>query len=217
MSKQIYLQGYGQKWSLGNDFENYRNFFPTYGLKVSKNIIPFNKIVYLSNKYTAYKSILHLFKNDLVFDYFHGHPKINPEFESIFNNIKKNIHKFFKIRVSNSIIEKLFIENGLENKISKIYIGVETEKFKFNKKIKNYLKENLKISENTIVIGSFQKDSNGWSKSKSPKLIKGPDILLKTILKIYSVYENIFIILVGPEREYIKQELSNLKILGFMN
>ena len=65
MSKQIYLQGYGQKWSLGNDFENYRNFFPTYGLKVSKNIIPFNKIVYLSNKYRCslllkYKIIFYL-------------------------------------------------------------------------------------------------------------------------------------------------------------
>ncbi len=212
MVKEIYLQGQGQKWSLGNDFQNYRNFFPSYGLKISKSFIPFNKIVYLSNKYTACKSILHHLKNKLVFDYFHGHPKISPEFENIFKNIQENIHKFSRIRVSNSIIEKLFIDHGLEKKISKIFLGVETEKFKFNLKTKNYLKEKLKISKNSIVIGSFQKDSVGWAKSKSPKLIKGPDILIKAISKIYSAYENIFIILVGPEREYVKQELSNLGI-----
>ena len=46
MSKEIYLQGYGQEWSLGNDFENYKNFFPKFGLKISKTLVPINKIVY---------------------------------------------------------------------------------------------------------------------------------------------------------------------------
>ncbi len=212
MSKEIYLQGYGQKWSLGNDFENYSNIFPTFGLKISESFLPINKIVYLKNKYTAYKSNLHLLKNDLVFDYFHGHPDISPEFNIIFNQIKKNMHKFSRIRVSNSIIEKLFIDNNFENKIFKIHLGVDTKAFKFNKNIRDYLKVKNNIPKNSIVIGSFQKDSNGWDNSKSPKIIKGPDIFIKAIMKIFLTTQNIFIVLVGPERGYIKQKLTELKI-----
>ena len=212
MSKEIYLQGYGQKWSLGNDFENYSNFFPTFGLKISKSLIPINKIVYLANKYTAYKSNLHLFKNDLVFDYFHGHPNISPEFDLIFNNIKNNINKFSRIRVSNSLIEKLFIEHNFKNKVFKIHLGVDTNLFKFNKNAKDYLKEKHNIPKNSIVIGSFQKDSNGWENSKSPKMIKGPDIFINVIKNIFSKIENIFIVLVGPERGFVKQKLTEMRI-----
>ena len=212
MLKEIYLQGKGQKWSLGNDFENYKNFFSLYGFKISKNFIPFNKIVYLSNKYTAYKTNLHYLKNDLVFDYFHGHPEINPEFKVLFDNIKKNIRKFTRIRISNSIIEKLFTDHGLKDKIFKIYLGVDTNKFKFDRKIRNFLREKNKIPSDSIVIGSFQKDSNGWSGSKSPKLIKGPDIFVNSIKKIYKSFQKIFVVLCGPEREFVKNELKKLNV-----
>ena len=212
MSKEIYLQGYGQKWSLGNDFENYKNFFPKFGLKLSKTLFPINKIVYLKNKYTAYKSNLHLLKNDLVFDYFHGDPNISPEFKDIFDQTIKNINKFSKIRVSNSIIENLFISNNLENKIFKIHLGVDTNLFKFDKNLRTNLKDKFKIPKSSIVIGSFQKDSNGWENSKTPKMIKGPDIFIEAIRNIYSKVDNIFIVLVGPERGYVKQELSNMNI-----
>ena len=32
---------------------------------------------------------------------------------------------------------------------------------------------NLNISEHEIVIGSFQKDGDGWNDGKTPKFIKG--------------------------------------------
>ena len=43
-------------------------------------------------------------------------------------------------------------------------------------------------------------------------MIKGPDIFIEAIRNIYSKVDNIFIVLVGPERGYVKQELSNMNI-----
>ena len=37
------------------------------------------------------------------------------------------------------------------------------------------------IDQNKILIGSFQKDGDGWGDGNVPKLIKGPDLFLKTI------------------------------------
>ena len=42
-------------------------------------------------------------------------------------------------------------------------------------------KHNLGIPEDYTVIGSFQKDGKGWGEGLKPKLIKGPDILLKQL------------------------------------
>ena len=43
------------------------------------------------------------------------------------------------------------------------------------------IKHNLGIPEDYLVIGSFQKDGEGWGEGLKPKLIKGPDIFIETI------------------------------------
>ena len=68
------------------------------------------------------------------------------------------------------------------NKIILIPIGVDNSFFKpANKQKKLIARSNLNISKNEIVIGSFQKDGEGWDDGKTPKLIKGPDIFLKVV------------------------------------
>ena len=42
-------------------------------------------------------------------------------------------------------------------------------------------RKRLGIPQTAVVIGSFQKDGNGWGEGKEPKLIKGPDVLLETL------------------------------------
>ena len=46
------------------------------------------------------------------------------------------------------------------------------------------IKRELKIKADSLVIGSFQKDGIGWSENAPPKLIKGPDIFIETLLLI---------------------------------
>lgn len=212
INRSICLKGINQSWSPGNDFDNYNKYFKKYGLNVKNSFLPINQIVYLSDRYSAPSTKLHLLNNKLVFDYFHGNPKISPEFNEIFFKVKKNIHKFSRIRITNSNMQNLFNEHGMGDKTFKIHLGVETKIFKFYDDLKLKFKKKLNLSDDITIFGSFQKDSNGWNSSKTPKLIKGPDILVNTLSKIFNKNSKIFVILVGPEREYVKDQLKKLGI-----
>ena len=65
------------------------------------------------------------------------------------------------------------------------------------------------ISDGEILIGSFVKDGNG-KRGDSPKLIKGPDILIETLEKLSSKIK-IKVVLGGHARKYV---INNLEKLG---
>ena len=79
-------------------------------------------------------------------------------------------------------------------------------------KKKNLFKKVHKIPDNAFIIGSFQKDSNGWANSKEPKLVKGPDIFIDTIKILKEKIKELFVILAGPQRGYIKEHLNKNNI-----
>jgi glycosyltransferase involved in cell wall biosynthesis len=105
------------------------------------------------------------------------------------------------------------VELGVEKKkIIIIPLGVDLKYFNNpSKKEKKFLREKFKIPKNKIVIGSFQKDGTGWGQGLSPKLIKGPDIFCDVVEKLASRY-NIFVLLTGPSRGYVKARLDAVKI-----
>ena len=75
---------------------------------------------------------------------------------------------------------------------------------------KRHLKKELKIPNDTYIIGSFQRDTEG-SDLVSPKLSKGPDRFIK-ILKDMKDEKDLFIILAGKRRAYVISELEKLNI-----
>lgn len=111
-----------------------------------------------------------------------------------------------------------FIKNGIdENKISIIPLGINTDKFyKFKDDVVIKTKKEFDIPQDSIVIGSFQKDGNGWGEGNSPKLIKGPDIFCDVVEGLSKKYK-IFILLTGPARGYIKNRLKEKGIPYFHN
>jgi glycosyltransferase involved in cell wall biosynthesis len=62
------------------------------------------------------------------------------------------------------------------------------------------------------VVGSFQKDGNGWGEGLEPKLIKGPDIFIETMEQLKSKIPELFVLLTGPARGYVKSGLERLGI-----
>ena len=70
----------------------------------------------------------------------------------------------------------------------------------------------LDLPESVSIVGSFQKDGDGWDDGKSPKWIKGPDILLKTLGRLKEKVPDLFILLSGPARGYVRQGLQDLKV-----
>ena len=99
-----------------------------------------------------------------------------------------------------------------ENKIVVIPLHVDKSIFHpipdYDKKKQ---REKIGISEDQIVIGSFQKDGEGWEGGNKPKLIKGPDIFCDVVEKLSTKY-NIFVLLTGPSRGYVKNRLKNANI-----
>lgn len=99
-----------------------------------------------------------------------------------------------------------------KEKIVVVPLGVDLNLFKpVSLKEKQKIRENLGIPKDKIIIGSFQKDGVGWGEGLEPKWVKGPDIFVKVIDKLKRDYD-IFVLLTGPARGYIKRELDRIGI-----
>lgn len=117
------------------------------------------------------------------------------------------------IHTASSITAEKLKKYGVkEDKIIKIGLDVNSDIF-FPVSIddKMALRKRLGLPTDKILIGSFQKDGNGWGDGLEPKLIKGPDIFCTTIERLAKKYP-LHIILTGPARGYVKQQLSKLNI-----
>ncbi len=73
------------------------------------------------------------------------------------------------------------------------------------------LKQRLGLPLDKIIIGSFQKDGNGWGEGSTPKLIKGPDIFCDSLERMAKQFP-LHVLLTGPARGYVKQRLTQAGI-----
>ncbi len=178
----------------------------------------------MSNKqsvfYTSRYHVLNNWKKQnhrIAFPYFHGKPNSDNGFRKMFNTIKKNNKEINRIQVSHSEMKEIILDTGIDaNKVFCIPIGINENYFtKTTKDLRSKMRKKLNIPKNAIVIGSFQKDGNGWGEGLEPKLIKGPDIFLKTVRILKEEIPELFILLTGPARGYIKTGLEKLKIPYF--
>ncbi len=62
------------------------------------------------------------------------------------------------------------------------------------------------------MIGSFQKDGVGWGEGLEPKLIKGPDVLVQAAERLRDRVPELWFLLTGPSRGYVKSGLERLGI-----
>lgn len=146
--------------------------------------------------------------NKIIVTWFH----IVPNDERI-NSLAKYMKYVDIWHTSCQITKNKMINLGIPNrKIIVIPLGIDLKHFrKSSNEDKIILRQKFKIPKNKIVIGSFQKDSNGWGEGLEPKLIKGPDIFCEVIEKLAKKYE-IFVLLTGPARGYVKNRLDILDI-----
>ena len=89
---------------------------------------------------------------------------------------------------STSIMHKRFIQQGIpKEKLHYIPIGYDPSKFfSIKPHERNVKRKAFNIPEDSLVIGSFQKDDVGWE-GDTPKYEKGPDIFIEVIKKINQV------------------------------
>ena len=75
---------------------------------------------------------------------------------------------------------------------------------------KHLCKNELNIPLNKFIVGSFQRDTEGFD-LKTPKLEKGPDIFVQKVIEISKI-KDVHVILAGWRRQYVIDRLIQNKI-----
>lgn len=151
----------------------------------------------------------------IAFPYYHGYPGSgNKLFDICFNNLKKFHHKITRIQASNSYMKNLILDSGIEpERVFLIPIAIKDECFSLQSaESKNQARSVFNIPQNAVVLGSFQKDGVGWGEGMQPKFVKGPDIFLKVVSILKESIPEIYVLLSGPARGYVKKGLEDLKV-----
>jgi glycosyltransferase involved in cell wall biosynthesis len=149
------------------------------------------------------------------FSYFHGLPNTGyKNFDVIYAGLHRNHEYLTRIQVSHTEIRDAILETGIDpSKVHLIPIGINLSFFHYrDAELRNQQRARLGIPDGAFVIGSFQKDGNGWKEGLEPKLIKGPDIFIQTLETLKPSIPELFILLTGPARGYVKKGLERLGI-----
>jgi glycosyltransferase involved in cell wall biosynthesis len=108
----------------------------------------------------------------------------------------------------------LTLSTGIDpSKVFLIPIGINIDYFQQQTSTsRKAMRQKYHIPQQAVVIGSFQKDGVGWGQGNNPKLIKGPDVFLKAVTMLRRSVPDIFVLLSGPARGYVKEGFERLKI-----
>jgi glycosyltransferase involved in cell wall biosynthesis len=153
--------------------------------------------------------------NNIAFSYFHGYPSSGePTALQCYQNFKKYHNKISRVQVSHSHMKNVALDSGIEpSKVFLIPIAINHDFFHpQSNESKQKWRAHYGVPSEAVVVGSFQKDGSGWGEGMEPKLIKGPDIFLKTIEILKNKVPDLFVLLSGPARGYVKAGLESLKV-----
>jgi glycosyltransferase involved in cell wall biosynthesis len=147
--------------------------------------------------------------NKHVVTFFHGRYGEDPQLDKRFDLLKTNIGNIDAVAYANTIMRGRFIELGVPaEKLFYVPIGVDLNIFKpLDKNLIAARRKTLGIDEDAFVIGSFQKDGEGWGEGLEPKLIKGPDIFVEAVKEVAKT-RKVFVLLSGPARGFVKRGLD---------
>lgn len=127
-------------------------------------------------------------------------------------NIKEIGRHLDILHTTNKITRQAFMDMGVnEDKIVTIPLGVDLHLFKPISKIEGYweLRNKYGLPPDAKIIGSFQKDGNGWGEGAKPKWVKNPQMFIEVIKNLHRQYDGkIFVLLLGAARGYVKKQLS---------
>jgi len=152
--------------------------------------------------------------NKIVFTWFHGTEEHkDPANLAMIKVLPEASTKADIVHTSCTISKENLIRWGVpEKKIVVVPLGVDLAIFRpITAAQKDIIKKELKLPQDKIIIGSFQKDGIGWGEGMEPKWEKGADIFVKVLDKLKAKYD-IFVLLLGPARGYVKEELNKIGV-----
>ena len=136
----------------------------------------------------------------------HYHFDFNNFDEKDFYNLDKYVDEYHVI----SKKTQKQLQSLTDKKITSIPFWVDQNIFK-SLENKDLLRKKLNLSLDDYLVGSFQRDTESKDLT-SPKLVKGPDIFINLVKKIYKKNNKLKVILAGKNRQYIITKLKENNI-----
>jgi len=151
--------------------------------------------------------------NRFVVTYFHGKPEDDASTERHVAAFLESLPRLERVVTAARLIEDRLLSWGVpRDKLVRIPIGVDLSSFApVTPERRRAARQRFGIPDDSLVIGSFQKDGVGWGDGNEPKLIKGPDILVQVVERV-AKHRRVFVLLTGPARGYVKQGLDRLGV-----
>jgi len=143
--------------------------------------------------------------------YLHGRPGTPgyPEFDRCFETLRRRHEELARVQVSHSELHSIALESGIDPaKVHRIPIGVDSAAFVPGESTR----AELGVPESAFVVGSLLKDGVGWGEGLEPKTIKGPDTLLRALELARARIPELFVLLTGPARGFVRAGLERLGI-----
>src|SRR5206468_1001820 len=119
-----------------------------------------------------------------------------------------------RVQVTHAEARELVASTGIDAaKVFTIRIGIDLDFFEpQTPDSRRAARDELGLPQEAFVVGSFHKDGVGWSEGREPKLIKGPDVLVEALRVLRERRPELYVLLSGPARGYVRAGLERLGI-----
>jgi len=152
----------------------------------------------------------------LGLSYFHGRPGTPgyPEFDRAFAALRRYAGRIDRVQVTHAEMEELVIDAGVDPaRVFRIPIGIDLARFPVGSdESRAAARAAFSIPAAAFVVGSFLKDGVGLGNGNEPKLVKGPDVLVGVLERLRDSVPELFVLLTGPARGYVRKELERLGV-----
>lgn len=212
---------YGDKagWSLDWDMRELATISRRLGVRlvhpIWKHAASPQSYFFASQFFLADDAWMRYLPGRIAFSYFHGLPNTGDELmDRVYKGLCTHHGRIARVQVTHTEMHNVALSTGIDpSKVFLIPIGVNLGFFKFRTDDqKRKVREMLGIPQTAFVIGSFQKDGVGWEDGMEPKLVKGPDTFLSMIRILKDKIPELYVLLTGPSRGYIKRGLEELGV-----
>jgi len=153
--------------------------------------------------------------NRLGMAYMHGKPGTGyEEFDRTFDVLTRHHDRFDRIQATHAEMHGVILESGIAPaKVFLIPLGVNRSIFPpVTAESRAAARRRFGIPAHARVVGSFQKDGVGWGDGAKPKRVKGPDVFLQVIDQLRTAVPELFVLLSGPARGYVKAGLQRMRV-----
>lgn len=147
------------------------------------------------------------------FNFFHGLPTNDTKYQKRLDALERYKEYVLGVRTTTIEATNFLLERQVSENIVRVPLGVELDNHGIaSDENRSAFRERYQIPSNAILIGSFQKDGQGWGNGLDPKLEKGPDVFVETLRWLKNQGANVHALLTGPSRGYLLNGLESASV-----